>query len=162
MYFVFLIFFIVFNSSISTAGSNSPAVACIHDNKNFRCVEFVKNYDGDTITVNIPNIHPLIGQNAAVRLNGVDAPELRSKNSCEKKMAKKVRDFVYKKLKNAKRIDLVNIERDKYFRILADVVIDGQSLSSMLLQKGYAYEYHGETKQDVDWCVRLKKKNDNK
>ncbi|MES2801020.1 MAG: hypothetical protein V4654_00885 [Bdellovibrionota bacterium] len=32
-------------------------------------------------------------------------------------------------LKNSKRIDLVNIERDKSFRILADVKIDGKDVA---------------------------------
>jgi endonuclease YncB( thermonuclease family) len=100
----------MFNSSHSTVGNTLPTVECVHDNKNFRCVEFVSNYDGDTITVNIPNVHPLIGSNAAVRLKGVDAPELRSKKPCEKKMAKKVRAFVYKKLKKAKTIELLGVQ----------------------------------------------------
>ena len=41
---------------------------CDHDATTFRCVKYVKNYDADTITFNIPNVHPLIGKSIGVRV----------------------------------------------------------------------------------------------
>ena len=43
---------------------------------------YVRNYDGDTITFNLPNLHPIIGKNIRVRLNGIDTPEI--KGICDK------------------------------------------------------------------------------
>ena len=140
--------------NVST-GSNISTGTCVHDEHNFRCVEFFRNYDGDTITVNIPDVHQLIGQKANVRIKGIDTPELRTKDDCEKKIARDAKLLVYKKLRNAKRIDLLNVSRDKYFRILADVIVDGESLSSLLKKKGYAYEYDGGTKTKMDWCQHI-------
>jgi endonuclease YncB( thermonuclease family) len=129
---------------------------CSHDNNTFRCVKYLRNYDADTITFNIPNIHPLIGQEIAVRVNGVDTAELRTKDKCEKKVGIIARDFVTGILKKAKRIDLINISRGKYFRIVADVIIDDKSLSKVLLDKFLAYPYDGGTKIKQDWCSILK------
>lgn len=125
---------------------------CEHDQSNFRCVSYVRNYDADTITFNIPNVHPLIGQKINVRVSGVDTPEVKTKNSCEKNKARDARRLVESMLKQAKRIDLIKVQRDKYFRILADIQIDGQSLSHYLLKNGLAYSYDGGRKKIMDWC----------
>ncbi len=60
--------------------------SCKHDEANFRCVKYIKNYDADTVTFNIPNIHPLIGKKINIRVSGVDTPEIRTKNKCEKEI----------------------------------------------------------------------------
>ena len=39
-------------------------------------------------------------------------------------------------LKQAGRIDLVDVGRGKYFRILASVVADGKDLAAILIEKG--------------------------
>jgi micrococcal nuclease len=125
---------------------------CMHDKDNFNCVEYVKNYDADTVTFNIPYIHPLFGSKINVRVLGVDTPELRTKDKCEKEKGHIAKDLVTALFKNAKRIDLKNIKRGKYFRIVADIVIDGQSLTTYLLKNGLAYSYDGGTKKVMDWC----------
>ena len=107
-------------------------------------------YDGDTFRVDIDGIHPLLGQNIAIRVNGVDTPEIRGKCQYEKDLAIKARDFVRAKLSNAKEAVLTNIQRGKYFRIIANVLVDGVSLEGQLLNKGLAYEYYGKKKGK--WC----------
>ena len=126
--------------------------SCFHDSKNFRCVQYIKNYDADTITFNIPNIHPLIGSKISVRVSGVDTPEMKTKDSCEKEKALHAKKEVARLLKNAQRIDLKNIKRGKYFRIVADVKVNGKSLTEYLLENGFAYAYSGGTKRKIDWC----------
>lgn len=127
-------------------------LTCSHDDKNLRCVDFVRNYDGDTITFLVPNIHPLLGRDISVRVFGLDTPEIKTNDYCEGKAAKRARDFVKEKLTNAFRIDLQDVKRDKYFRILAKVNYDGRDLSEILLKEKLAYPYFGKTKQHVDWC----------
>jgi len=125
---------------------------CRHSSKRLACVEYVNNYDGDTMTFTIPRVFPLFGQHVRVRVAGIDAPEISSTKKCERELAEKVKKKVRDMLTHAKRIDLVNPKRDKYFRILADVVADGVSIGETLLEKGWAISYHGEAKSDYNWC----------
>lgn len=125
---------------------------CEHDANTFRCVEVLKNYDADTITVNIPNLHPLLGKKISVRVKGIDAPEIKGKNTCEKDAARTAKRLVENLLSGAKQVDLVNIDRDKYFRVLADVMVDGKSLKDLLIKNRLAYGYDGGTKRIVNWC----------
>ncbi len=126
--------------------------SCIHDLSSFKCVTYLRNYDGDTITFDIDRIHPLFGQKINVRLFGVDTPEIRTKNKCEKKQARVAKNLVSNLLKSAKRIDLENVKRDKYFRILADIKFDGKDLKTILLKNNLAYVYYGKTKFRQNWC----------
>ena len=126
--------------------------SCTHDAKNLRCVKYLKNYDGDTITFNIKKVHPLLGKKISIRVSGVDTPEIRTKNQCEKKKARQAKRAVASVLGKAKKIDLENIQRGKYFRIVADVTFDGKSLSQYLLRQNLAHEYDGGRKAKIDWC----------
>lgn len=134
----------------------SEAQVCLHDDTTFRCVKVLKNYDGDTLTVNIPNVPALIGKNISVRVSGIDTPEVKTKNRCEKEAGKIARNLVANTLKNAKTVELHNVQRDKYFRILADVMVDGRSLKEILLKNNLAYTYDGGTKKHPDWCKVLR------
>ncbi len=49
-----------------------------HDANNFRCVKYIKNYDADTIMVDVPEVHPIIGKNVSVHVMGIDALEIKS------------------------------------------------------------------------------------
>ena len=112
--------------------------------------EVVNVYDGDSFRVNIKNVHPLIGDNIGIRVYGIDTPEMRAKCPMEKQMAIKVRDYVRTILDRAKKVELRELRRDKYFRINAVVVVDGRSLAAILISNGMARQYFGGTKQG--WC----------
>jgi len=107
-------------------------------------------YDGDTFRVNIDSLPPIVGKNIPVRLEGVDTPEINGKCQYEKDLALEARDFVRSKLANAVEILLNDLQRGKYFRIVAKVYIDGVSLEEELLQNGLAYQYNGGKKSN--WC----------
>ncbi len=125
---------------------------CSHEPDRFRCVSFLSNYDADTITVNIPGTHPLIGKKISVRVLGIDAPEIRGKEACEKKKAFIARDFVAKVLSSANKLEIHHLQRDKYFRILGDVMVDDKNLKDMLLAEGLAKPYDGGSKKNIHWC----------
>ena len=112
--------------------------------------KIISVYDGDTFRVNIDSLPPLIGKNIPVRLEGVDTPEINGKCQYEKDLALEARDFVRSKLSNAVEILLNDLQRGKYFRIVAKVYIDGVSLEEELLQNGLAYQYNGGKKSN--WC----------
>ena len=54
-------------------------------------------------------------------------------------------------LKDDEQIVLRNMERGKYFRIAADVIVDGESLADMLIEAGMAIRYDGGKKIHI-WC----------
>lgn len=132
----------------------SMRTGCEHSETAFRCVRFHYNYDGDTLMVSIANVHPLLGQKVSVRIAGIDAPELHSAEPCERAAAVVAQQLVRDQLYRAQRVDLERVQRDKYFRILADVRADGESVAQMLIAQGLAYPYNGGTKQRIDWCAR--------
>ena len=117
----------------------------------FEGAVYVRNYDGDTITFNLPGFHPIIGKKIGVRVNGIDTPEIRGKCKKEKYDAKQAKKMVADILKDAEQIVLRNMERGKYFRIAADVIVDGESLGDTLIEAGMAVRYDGG-KKTHRWC----------
>lgn len=138
----------------ATVHAEPGARTCHHDAETFRCVKYLKNYDGDTVTFEIPDVHPLLGRGISVRVLGVDTPEKNGKKPCERQRARDAQRIVAKLLKNASSIELRRVERDKYFRILAEVWADGRSIGDVLLKNGLAYRYDGGTKPPAySWCA---------
>lgn len=125
-------------------------------------VKYIRNYDGDTFYVQIPSLKKydrrknltFFWDEISVRVAGIDTPEIRG-SACdnERELAYKARDIVDSLFRAAHHIKLRNIAKDKYFRLLADVDIDGESLSALLIDKGYAIPYDGGTKTNP-WCKR--------
>ena len=137
---------------VADANTDAATADCTHTDTAFRCVKYIRNYDADTITFDIPGVHSLIGKNISVRVRHVDTPEINGKLPCEKKASRNAKRLVENLLKNAKRIALEDIGRDKYFRVLADVRIDGANLRDYLIKNNLAYAYEGGTKKKLDWC----------
>lgn len=113
----------------------------------------VSVYDADTFRVDIDAWPPIVGKNVPIRVLGVDAPEIRGKCPSEKLAAKQARAFTLSSLSGATQIELRNIKRGKYFRLLAEVYIDGNSLSEMLIDAGHARYYAGGKRER--WCSDL-------
>ena len=109
-------------------------------------------YDGDTCMMSLPGIHPLFGDHIPVRLAGIDTPEMKGQCEREKQLARQARDLVRSALSQAGVIQLRKASRDKYFRIDARVVADGQDLSEILIGHGLAVRYDGGTKTK-NWCA---------
>ncbi|MBA6346937.1 thermonuclease family protein [Colwellia sp. BRX8-9] len=81
---------------------------------------------------------------------GVDTPELRSKYDNEKQLERLAKQFTVERLRADKSIVLKNIKLGKYFRLIADVYVDGVNLGEQLINQGHAVRYVGKTKQT--WC----------
>ena len=116
------------------------------------CGKVIKVYDGDTITIasKLPyNDSPIY--RFSVRINGIDCPEMKSKCIEEKEVAKLAKQFLEKKILN-KIVTLQNIQKEKYGRLLADVFLDDEKISDLLLNAKLAIVYSGGTKQkNFDW-----------
>lgn len=113
--------------------------------------EVINVYDGDTFRVNIDEFPPIIGENIAIRILGVDTPEIKGNCQRERQLAIKARDFTRKYLNSGSVISLTDLKRDKYFRILANVYIDGKNLGDALLMQNLAVVYLGKKK--FNWCA---------
>ena len=106
--------------------------------------QVVDVYDGDTFKIDLPSMHPLFGDDLSIRLLGVDTPEMRGTTDEVKVLAMQAQQVTEKALKGASKIELKNPQRGKYFRIISEVWIDGESLADMLKKKGLAKDYDGE------------------
>lgn len=114
---------------------------CGNKGNNFCQVKATRVYDGDTFFINIPKIHTLFGVDLGVRVYGVDTPELRGGSAYEKTMAKKAKAFTADAVMKAKRVDLVECKKGKYFRIVCKVIYDGKNLSEELIKNSLAVKY---------------------
>ena len=113
----------------------------------------VSVYDGDTFTAAIDTYPAIVGDRINIRVSGIDTPEMRGKSATEKVLARKAKAEAKKILTTGKVVELRNIRRDKYFRILAEVYVDGKSLAKYLINKGLAVPYEGGTK--INWANGL-------
>lgn len=106
----------------------------------------IKVYDGDTITIAsvLPNTTSPIYR-FSVRLNGIDAPEIKGKTPEEKELAICVRDALSEKI-YGKIVELRNVGNEKYGRILADVYLEDEHINQWLIDSNYAVPYDGGTK----------------
>ena len=126
--------------------------------------EYVRNYDGDTVTVNLVDLqdidmdetYAVLWKKIGIRVAGIDTPEIRTRCAAEKVLGKEAKVFVKNVLKDAEYISLRNIKRGKYFRIVADIIInpgtpDETNLKDILLDSGLAVAYDGG-KKTKNWC----------
>jgi len=92
-------------------------------------------YDGDTFICDLNEFPPLIGKNIRVRLKHINTPEIKGKDQFVRDAAFAEKQRLEHLLSNAKVIELRNIDRCKYFRILCLVFIDGENILSKLNQE---------------------------
>ena len=128
-----------------------PSYAFAKSFGDYKGAVYLRNYDGDTITFNLPGLHPIIGEEISIRVNGIDTPEIKGKCEKEKYNAQQAQQMVADFLKDAEQIVLKSMERGKYFRIAADVIIDGENLADVLVEAGMAVRYDGG-KKTHKWC----------
>jgi len=126
--------------------------------------EYVRNYDGDTVTVDLVDLRDIdfdgtfapLWDNIGIRVAGVDTPEIRGKCPAEKVLAKKAKYLVRDALKSAEFITIRNAKRGKYFRIVGDIILEPgtereRNLKDLLLDADLAVPYNGGRKTK-SWC----------
>lgn len=109
-------------------------------------------YDGDTCMVSLPGVHPFFGDHILIRIDGIDTPEIKGKCEREQRLARDARDFLRDVMQKASNLRLINVHRDKYFRIDATVLADGVDVAELMISKGYAVQYDGGNKTAA-WCA---------
>lgn len=106
----------------------------------------VSVHDGDTIKAVFPFNDKLYRWNC--RIDGVDTPELKTKNLKEKEAGIVARDALREKILD-KVVKLTCKEFDKYGRLLVDVEYDNCLINKWLIDSNYAKPYFGGKK--VSW-----------
>lgn len=116
----------------------SPLPVALHD-----C------HDGDTCRFLLPAraLPPTV---EAVRLLGVDTPELPGRCPAEQAAALAARDFLLDLLRRAERIEILPAGRDHFGRLLARVLADGADAGAALIAAGLARPYAGGRRKP--WC----------
>lgn len=98
----------------------------------------VSCYDGDTVTLDI-NCGLGITKREVVRINGIDAPERPT--AAGKRSQVELMKFIM-----GKEVLIVtnNDKREKYGRLLANIIFGEIDVSQWMITNGLAKEYHGE------------------
>ena len=130
----------------------TTTILTLKDPPGLRRLEFLRAHDGDTVAVRIPNVIPDLAERS-IRLKGIDAAEINSRNPCEKAMAMRARDVLAEMMRGACKIDLVPEGEDKYGRLLGVLTADGQDVSKALLERKLVVPYDGVgARPATDWC----------
>jgi endonuclease YncB( thermonuclease family) len=115
--------------------------------------QIVRVNDGDTVVIAAPFLPAPLKPELAVRIYGVDTPEKGFRAQCpqEDERGKAATKFAINAVAKSTKRQVILYGWDKFGgRVLGDIVLDNQSLRSMLIQNGFAREYYGEAKQT--WC----------
>ncbi len=113
----------------------------------------VKVRDGDTVEV-LAFVWPMQAVHVAVRLRGIDAPELKGKCPGESEAAERARNRLVELIGEGP-VRLHDISGDKYFgRVLADLSVAGEpDLARRPLREELVAPYEGGRRRD--WCPLL-------
>ena len=105
--------------------------------------------DGDTFKARI-EVWPGVEVVTAVRLRGIDTPEIKGKCQAEKDRAIAARELL-RQLLAAGRVELREVELDKYAgRVDATVLVEGIPVAEALINERLARRYTGGARQG--WC----------
>ena len=123
----------------------------------------VQVYDGDTIWVVI-KIRGIYNR-VRVRINGIDAPEIKPSLKVENrnkiiKLAEESKQFLSNLILN-KVVTLKCHKYDKYGRLLADVTIENENkeiinISEHMIKNKKAYSYDGNKKIEIIFNDKIK------
>ena len=104
--------------------------------------------DGDTFRARVP-VWDNIDVVTAVRIRGIDTPEIKGKCPAEKAAALAAKERLTALLNGP--VQLLHVEPDKYAgRVDADVIVDGKPVAAILIAEGLARPYTGGARQA--WC----------
>ena len=112
---------IAFPTAIKSENSNS---------NNSENIKIETCYDGDTCT----SI-----QGEKIRLACIDTPELKGEKA-DPVPAKEARDYL-NSLVAGRDVDIMRITKDRYFRTVAELSINGINIQQIMVKKGYAKIY---------------------
>ena len=104
----------------------------------------VRVKDGDTVLIAV-DLWPGLTKRINVRLSGINAPEVRTRQACQKRLGLQAKAALEKFLDSGPVVlSTIDWKSTKYAgRINGDLTVNGVSASQWMLQHGYAVPYHG-------------------
>ena len=112
--------------------------------------DLVRVIDGDTAELDL-HVFPNVVFRISVRESGIDTPEKRTRNECEKELGLRATMYTNLFLQNYRKITVYNVELGKYAgRVLGNIFVNDESLSQYLIEEGLARPYFGGHRQP--WC----------
>jgi len=143
----FFLLFLLFIASILPSYAQKTPKGVMYD------AQIVRVSDGDTVVIMASFLPAPLKPELAVRIYGVDTPEKGFRAQCpsEDARGKAASEFTKKLVSGSTKHQVVLYGWDKFGgRVLGDIILNGQSLRSMLIANGFAREYYGDAKQS--WC----------
>jgi micrococcal nuclease len=109
----------------------------------FRVASIARVVDGDTLDLDL-DLGFSITLRQRVRLIGIDAPEVRTRDAAEKTRGLQAQAFVVEWFQRPGLVWVRTTKEEKYGRMLADLYREGEpSLCTELLTLGLAVPYRG-------------------
>ena len=104
---------------------------------------------GDTVNV-MAHPWPGFSPTTAIRISGIDTPEMRGK--CDKEIAAAVKAKQYLESVISEKVTLVNVRYGKYAgRYVSEIMTDeGVNISDAMIEAGHARAYDGGKRKG--WC----------
>jgi endonuclease YncB( thermonuclease family) len=110
----------------------------------YRVVNVVSVYDGDSLRV-IVSLGRKLKDEWPLRLNRIDAPEMRDPDETIKAKAYEARDYLRGRLEAAMAADvdviIHSVKLEKYGRALVELYVGDVNINDELIEKGYAVAY---------------------
>lgn len=128
-----VIFVLLLAYSVSVFGVETSARSKKYED--ITVSKIVSVYDGDTFICDIADYPPIIGKEIRIRIKKINTPEMNDPNPEVIRQACLEKERLKEILCNADRIELRNVARCKYFRILADIYVDGENILPNLNQE---------------------------
>ena len=100
-------------------------------------------YDGDTFKCDIDLGFSIILKNQAVRLRGINCPELRTKDKREKALGYEAKEKLIEILDEAFEVTLQSLGKGKFGRVISICYADGYNVNDMMVESGLARPYDG-------------------
>jgi micrococcal nuclease len=114
----------------------------------YRC-KILRVVDGDTVDVDLDLGFKIVLSNERVRIAGIDTPESRTRDLEEKKFGLASKERLKELLgKTAVIRTMKPNSKEKFGRILGDIIVNGKSVSEILIEEGYAVPYQGDNKEN--------------
>ena len=99
--------------------------------------------DGDTLDMDFDHPHPKVGEGIRMRLTGVNTPEMK----LDRVNAEKAQLFLQNAIDEAEDVKFIYKGVGFHGRIVGDLILDGQSVSKMLINEGLGVEYNYREKR---------------
>lgn len=117
-------------------------------------VKVKKIIDGDTVVVDIDLGFNCWLRSQYVRLDGIDAPEVKSRDETIKAAGQLTKAKLSQLIEEAKAVILKSsdyeADQDKYGRILGVLYSStGLNMNEYLVNNSYAVSYHGQNKNEI-------------